>query len=160
MATATDIRKGSVLVMDGDLYVCTEFIHKTPGNLRGNVQVDKRLCEYLYKDAAGHVFMDCETYEQIHLPEDQIADQIGYIKENAQVQVTFHETNPVSVELPGTVELTVTHTEPGIKGDTVSNVYKPATLETGLEIKVPNHVAIGDVIKVSTQTGEFQGRVQ
>ena len=120
--------------------------------------LDKRLCEYLYKDAAGHVFMDCETYEQIHLPEDQIADQIGFIKENAQVQVTFHEASPVSIELPGTVELVVEHTEPGIKGDTVSNVYKPARLETGLEIKVPNHVQIGDVVKVSTQTGEFQGR--
>jgi elongation factor P len=181
---ATDIRKGSVLVLDGDLYVCTEFQHKTPGNLRGNVQtrlknlkdgrtinrkfsstervdfafLDKRACEYLYKDGAGFVFMDAETFEQFHLDEDQVRDQMRFIVENTQVAVTFHEGRPVSIELPASVELKVVHTEPGIKGDTVSNVFKPASLETGLEIKVPNHVATGDVVKVSTDTAEFQGR--
>jgi elongation factor P len=180
---ATDIRKGSVLILDGDLYVCTEFQHKTPGNLRGNVQtklkslrdgrsiqrkfsstervefafLDKRLCEYLYKDSAGYVFMDAETFEQFHLG-DEIKDQMGYLVENAQVAVTFHEGNPVAIELPASVELKVTHTEPGVKGDTVSNVFKPATLETGLEVKVPNHIAIGDVVKISTESSEFLGR--
>jgi elongation factor P len=184
MPSATDIRKGTVLVLDDDLYVCTEFHHSTPGNKRGNVQtklknlrsgvtlsrkfsstervdfafLDKRPCEYLYQDGTGYVFMDTESYEQHHLDSSQVADQMPYIVENAVVSVTFFEGTAVSVDLPGSVELKVTHTEPGIKGDSVSNVFKPATLETGLEIKVPNHVNIGDVVKVSTQSGEFQGR--
>ena len=100
-----------------------------------------------------------ETYEQHHLAADQVAEQMSFIVENTVVQVTFFEGNAISIELPGSVELKVTHTEPGVKGDSVSNVFKPATLETGLEIKVPNHVNIGDLVKVSTQTSEFQGRV-
>jgi elongation factor P len=184
MPSATDIRKGSVLVLDGELFVCTDFQHNTPGNKRGNVQtklkslqagttisrkfgsteriefafLDKRPCEYLYRDGAGFVFMDGESYEQYTLGEDQVGDQMRFIVENTTVQVTFFEGTAVTVELPGSVELEVTHTDPGIKGDSVSNVFKPATLETGLEIKVPNHVRVGDVVKVSTQTGEFQGR--
>lgn len=184
MPSATDIRKGSVLVLDGDLYVCTDFHHGTPGNKRGNVQtklkglqsgttinrkfsstervefayLDKRPCEYLYRDGDNFVFMDGKTFEQYHLGADQVSEQMGYIVENQTVQVTFYEATAVSIELPGSVELKVTHTEPGIKGDSVSNVFKPATLETGLEIKVPNHVSVGDVVKVNTQTGEFQGR--
>jgi elongation factor P len=181
---ATDIRKGSVLVLDGDLYVCAEFQHKTPGNLRGNVQtrlkslrdgrtinrkfsstervefafLDKRPCEYLYKESAGYVFMDAETYEQFHIDVELIADQMRFIVENGTVAVTFHDGKPVTIELPASVELKVTHTEPGAKGDTVSNVFKPATLETGLEIKVPNHISTGDVVKVSTDSGDFLGR--
>jgi elongation factor P len=183
---ATDIRKGSVLILDGDLFICTEFQHKTPGNLRGNVQaklkslrdgrsiqrkfsstervefafLDKRPCEYLYKESQGYVFMDSESYEQFHLAEDQVGEQMGYIVENATVAVTFHDGNPVSIDLPSSVELKVTHTEPGVKGDTVSNVFKPATLETGLEVKVPNHISIGDVVKISAETGDFLGRSQ
>jgi len=181
---ATDIRKGSVLILDGDLYVCAEFQHKTPGNLRGNVQtklkslrdgrtiqrkfsstervefafLDKRACEYLYKDGAAYVFMDAETFEQFHLEEELVKDQMRFIVENAPAAVTFHDGVPVTIELPASVELKVTRTDPGAKGDTVSNVFKPATLETGLEIKVPNHIAIGDVVKVSTDTAEFLGR--
>ena len=185
MASATDIRKGSVLVLDGNLFVCTDFHHGTPGNKRGNVQtklkslrggqtitrkfsstervdfafLDKRHCEYLYKDGTAFVFMDNETYEQYPLDEDQVGDQMRFIVENTTAEVTFFEGTAVSIALPGSVELKVKHTEPGIKGDSVSNVFKSATLETGLEIKVPNHVNIGDVVKVSTQTCEFQGRV-
>jgi elongation factor P len=181
---ATDIRKGSVLILDGDLFVCTEFQHKTPGNLRGNVQaklkglkdgrtinrrfsstervefafLDKRPCEYLYKESAGYVFMDAESYEQFTIEAEMISEQMHYIVENTQVAVTFHEGRPVTIEIPASVELKVTHTEPGVKGDTVSNVFKPATLETGLEIKVPNHISIGDVVKVSTESGDFLGR--
>jgi elongation factor P len=183
---ATDIRKGSVLILDGDLFVCTEFQHKTPGNLRGNVQaklkslkdgrtiqrkfssteriefafLDKRACEYLYKDGAAFVFMDAETFEQFHLEADLVKDQMRFIVENAHAAVTFHDGTPVTIELPSSVELKVTHTDPGAKGDTVSNVFKPATLETGLEIKVPNHISIGDTVKVSTDTAEFLGRAQ
>jgi elongation factor P len=82
----------------------------------------------------------------------------GFIVEIAHAAVTFHDGTPVTIELPSSVELKVTHTDPGAKGDTVSNVFKPATLETGLEIKVPNHIAIGDVVKVSTDTADFLGR--
>jgi elongation factor P len=181
---ATDIRKGSVLILDGELYVCSEFQHKTPGNLRGNVQakfkslkdgrsiqrkfsstervefafLDKRPCEYLYKDSTGYVFMDSESFEQFTLDEELVKDQMRFIVENAQAAVTFHDGRAVTIELPASVELKVTHTDPGVKGDTVSNVFKPATLETGLEIRVPNHIATGDVVKVSTDTADFLGR--
>ena len=184
MPSANDIRKGNVLILEGELLVCTEFHHNTPGNKRGIIQaklknlktgtliqrkfsstervefafLDKRPCEYLYKEQNSFVFMDAETYEQHHIQLELVGDAMKYVVENTTVQVTFHDSSPVSVELPGSVELKVTHTEPGLKGDSVSNVFKPATLETGLEIKVPNHVSTGDVVKVSTQTGEFQGR--
>jgi elongation factor P len=181
---ATDIRKGSVLILEGELYVCSEFQHKTPGNLRGNVQaklkslkdgrsiqrkfsstervefafLDKRPCEYLYKDSTGYVFMDSESFEQFTLDEELVKDQMRFIVENAQAAVTFHDGTAVTIELPASVELKVTHTDPGVKGDTVSNVFKPAKLETGLEIRVPNHIATGDVVKVSTDTADFLGR--
>ncbi len=185
MPSATDIRKGSVLVLDGELYVCVDFQHNTPGNLRANVQaklkhlqsgrnlsrkfsatekvefafLDRRPCEYLYKDGANFVFMDSATYEQHHINEEQVADQMRYVVENTVVQVTFYEGSPIAIDLPASVELKVAHTDPGIKGDSVSNVFKPATLETGIEIRVPNHINIGDVLKVNTTTGEFLGRV-
>ena len=184
MPSATDIRKGSVLLLDGELYVCTDFQHNTPGNKRGNVQtklkgirsgttinrkfsstervefafLDKLPCEYLYKDGASYVFMDSESFEQYHLSEDQVGAQMLFIVENTTAQVTFYDGTAISIELPGSVELEVVQTDPGVKGDSVSNVFKPATLETGLQIKVPNHVNIGDVVKVSTQSSEFQGR--
>ncbi|MHC4408453.1 MAG: elongation factor P [Planctomycetota bacterium] len=185
MASANDIRKGNVILLDGGLYACMDFHHNTPGNKRGIIQaklknlqsgtiinrkfsstervefafLDKRACEYLYRDGAAHVFMDLESYEQHHLSDETVGEQMKFIVENGTVQVTFYDSNPVSIDLPGSVELTVKHTEPGLKGDSVSNVFKPATLETGFELKVPNHINIGDRIKVSTQTGEFQGRV-
>jgi elongation factor P len=184
MASATDIRKGTVLVLDGELYVCVDFQHSTPGNLRAKVQtklknlrsgqivqkrfsstervetafLDKRPCEYLYREGNHYVFMDQQNYEQYLIRAEEVSEQMGYIVPNTSVQVTFYEGQPVSIELPGTVELRVKHTEPGVRGDTVSNVFKPATLETGLQIKVPNHINIGDVVRVNTTTGEFVGR--
>ena len=185
MPSATDIRKGNVLMMEGELLICVDFHHNTPGNKRGIVQtklknlksgtlithkfssadrvefafLDKRPCEYLYRDGSAFVFMDQENYEQYHLSEDQVSEQMQFIIENGTAQVTFHEGAAINIDLPGSVELKVAHTDPGLKGDSVSNVFKPATLETGLEIKVPNHINTGDLVKVSTQTGEFQGRV-
>ena len=185
MATANDIRKGNVLQIDGALFLCTEATHRTPGNLRALMQVklknlqsgvivqrkfsaqeridlaflDKRHCEYLYRDGTSFVFMDNETFEQYFLSEDTVSEQMPYIVENTTVQVTFYEETAISIDLPGSVELVIEHTEPGLKGDSVSNVFKPATLNTGLDIKVPNHINIGDRVKVSTQTGEFQGRI-
>ena len=185
MASANDIRKGNVLLLDGELLICTDFHHNTPGNKRGIIQaklknlasgtiinrkfsstekvefafLDKRPCEYLYREGTNHVFMDLENYEQFHLSDDTVGEQMQFIVENSEVQLTFHDGNPVSIDLPGSVVMVVKHTEPGLKGDSVSNVFKPATLETGFQLKVPNHINIGDRVKVSTQTGEFQGRV-
>ena len=185
MASANDIRKGNVLLLDGELLICTDFHHNTPGNKRGIIQaklknlasgtiinrkfsstekvefafLDKRPCEYLYREGTNHVFMDLENYEQFHLSDDTVGEQMQFIVENSEVQLTFHDGNPVSIDLPGSVVMVVKHTEPGLKGDSVSNVFKPATLETGFQLKVPNHINIGDRVKVSTQTGDFQGRV-
>ena len=160
--------------------------HRTPGNWRAFVQVklrnvktgvhtaerfqstanvekawlDKRKAEYLYDDPnSGPVFMDQETYEQFSLSKELLGDSMEYVKPNEVVEVTFYEGNPIGLELPANVELRIVETEPAVKGDTVSNVQKPATLETGLKIKVPAHIRVGDLVKVSTATGEFQERV-
>ena len=183
---ATDLRKGQVLEKDGDLLLITEYEHRTPGNLRAIIQIktrslstgqnnsvrlsssdmlevaylDRRKCEYLYKESNGDfVFMDSESYEQFHLPQDLVADKMGYVKENTVVEVTFHNTNPIGIELPKSVELAVVEAEAAVKGNTATNVKKDAVLETGLPIKVPLHVTVGDVVKVATDTGDFQGRV-
>lgn len=184
---ATDIRKGQVIEKDGDLLLITEYEHRTPGNLRSVVQIktrslgsgqagsmrlsgsdtveiaflDRRKCEYLYKESGGSfVFMDGETYEQFPLMDDLVGEVMGYVKENTTVEVTFHDQTPIGVDLPNTVELEVVEAEAAVKGNTATNVKKGAVLETGLAVKVPLHISVGDTIKVSTDTGEFQGRVQ
>ncbi len=184
--TATDIRKGMVLMYEGELQLVTEFQHRTPGNLRAFIQaklkslasgaskqvrfsasdriepafLERKDCEYLYRDSTGYVFMDSENYEQFTLEPEFVEDTMHYIIENQTVQVTFHEGKPLSVDLPSSVILTVKTTEPGVKGDTVNNVFKPATLETGLEIKVPNYINEGEAVKVDTRTGDFIERVK
>jgi len=182
---ATELRKGSVIQHEGQLLVITEYLHHTPGNLRSIIHIktrnlstgqagamrlgsgdqlelaylDKRPCEYLYRDPHGHyVFMDSNTYEQFPVSEDLIGDRMGFVKENTAVDVTFHESTPIGIELPGTVVLTVTETEPAVRGNTATNVKKDAVVETGLKVKVPGHIAIGDAIKVRTADKEFQGR--
>ena len=184
MATATDIRKGQVLIIDKDLWVVTNYKHITPGNWRGYVQVtmkhlqtgrkdnvrmrstdkvevafiDTKEMQFLFRDNLGLHFMDTETYEQIGLDPDFVEDAVNFIKEGDMVKVSFHDTTPVGIDLPTSVVLEVAETEPGIKGDSVSNVFKPATLETGLTLKVPNHINQGDRVKVDTRTGEFMER--
>ncbi len=183
---ASDIRKGSILIHKGDLWQAVDVEHRTPGNWRAFVQVklkniktgvhinerfqsttnvekawlDKRKAEYLYDDAnTGPVFMDKETFEQYSLPRDLLGDSMNWVKPNGDVEVTFYEGTPIGIELPANVELQITDTEPAAKGNTVSNVQKPATLETGHIVKVPSHISVGDVVRVSTVTGEFQERV-
>ena len=182
---ATDLRKGKVIKMDGKLVRITDFQHITPGNWRGIVQIkykdiitgtgsqkrirpedkfedvflDQRKMQYLYKNADKYVFIDMETYEQPELNEDVVGDANLYLKENDECSILFYEGQVVSLDLPANVTLKVEYTEPGVKGDTVQNVTKPATLETGIEIKVPNHINIGDNVKVDTRTGEFVERV-
>jgi elongation factor P len=170
--------------MDGRLFVVTEFEHRTPGNLRAFIQIkikdvnsgqylekrlastdeveattlDRRQMEYLYSDSTGHTFMDLETYDQFVLADEVLGNSMLYLRPNTQVSVTVHEGNPLFVELPGSVELAITDTPPGIKGATVTNQLKEATCETGLKTKVPQFINNGDVIKISTSDGAYQSR--
>lgn len=183
---AVTIRKGTVFLHKGELWQAVDVTHRTPGNKRGFVQVkmrnvksgihltqkfnssetvesawiDSRKCQYLYDDPhTGPVFMDNETYEQFGLDRDLLADTMNFIKENEEVEVQFHDGTAIGINLPAKVELVVEQTEPAVKGDTVNSVLKPATVETGYVVKVPSHIRIGDKIRISTTTGEFQERV-
>ena len=120
--------------------------------------VEAKDCQYLYQDANGHVFMDNESYEQFHLSQDVIQDTMRYMVEGDTVQVVYVENEPLNVQLPTAVVLEVTEAEEAVKGDTVSNLQKSATVATGYTLKVPGHVKAGDKIKVNTDTGEFLGR--
>jgi elongation factor P len=182
---ATELRKGLVLQHEGQLLLITEYAHHTPGNLRAIIHVktrnlasgqtgqmrlsssntlevaylERRNCEYLYRDSSGHyMFMDSTSYEQFPISEDLIGEHMAYVKENTRVDVTFHENLAVGVELPASVILTVTETEPAVRGNTATNVKKDAVLETGLKVKVPAHIAVGDSVKVRTADAEFLGR--
>ena len=178
---ATDIRRGAIIKVDGDPCVVTDFQHITPGkgqalmqtkikNLKTgaitqqrfrstdrveDIQLDNRTMEYLYQDGSSYVFMDVETYDQINLGEDAVGEVMPYVPPNQQVKIRFYEGKPISVDLPASVVLEITQTDPGEKGNTVTNVFKPATLETGLVVKIPLFVCQGQKIKVDTRTGEF-----
>lgn len=181
----TEVRKGMVLLIDGELWQVIKYEHITPGNWRAinhlylkNLKtggrkdlrlnsgttletafLEKKPCTFLYKDPNGAHFMDSESFEQFALDEDVVGDYLPFITEDTPVQVTFHDGAPVSVDLPAAVELKVVEAEEAIRGDTATNVTKNASLETGHSLKVPNHIKIGDRVKVSTETGEFLGRV-
>ena len=184
---ATELRKGTVLEKDGDLLLITDYHHHTPGNLRAIIHIktkslksgqsgamrlasgdvldvaflERKNCQYLYRESDGtYVFMDETSYEQFPLSEDMVGEQMGYVRENTTVEVTFHEGVPISIELPPTVVLMVTEAEPAVKGNTANNVKKDVTLETGLVVKVPAHISQGDEIKIRTADAEFQGRVK
>ncbi len=183
----SQVRKGMVIVGDdGQLYSVVDRDLNTPGNWRAILQLklknlktgsvtmnrvrpedkveqaylDKRLMQYLYAEGDGYVFMDKETYDQITLGKEWVGDQILYLKENDDAHVTFYEGQPLSLELPATVELKVVETEPSVKGATAQAQYKPATLETGLRITVPPFVGAGEVVQVDTRTGEYLGRAK
>lgn len=184
MINATEIKRGIVLKVDNELFVVIDFQHITPGNWRGmvqakikslkqgnviqkrfrstdkleNVYLNHRVMEYLYPDGDSYCFMDTETLEQIFIQGDAIEAEIPYIALNSQVKITFYEVKPISIELPASVTLKVEETVPGTKGDTVTNVFKPATLETGLVVKVPLFINQGERIKVDTRTGDFISR--
>ena len=183
----SQVRKGMVILgEDGQLYSVVDRDLNTPGNWRAILQLklknlktgavtmnrvrpedkveqaylDKRQMQYLYQEGDEYVFMDLETYDQIHLHSDWVGDQILYLKENDNAQVTFYEGKPLSLELPATVELKVVETEPSVKGATAAAQYKPAKLETGLKITVPPFVGIGEVVQVDTRTGEYLSRAK
>ena len=182
---AVQLRKGMIIEMDGELLRVHDFQHVTPGkgqavmqtrlrNLRSGSMIDKRFrsqeavervqldskeMEYLYQEGDSYVFMDSETYEQTHLSAGSIADALPYLVPNLPLKVDFYEGAPVGIEMPTTVDLEVTDTEPGIKGATASASSKPATLETGLVVGVPQFVNIGDKVRVETSTGDYLTRV-
>lgn len=183
----SQVRKGMVLVGDdGQLYAVLDKDLNTPGNWRAILQLklknlntgsitlnrvrpedkveqaylDKREMQYLYKDADGFVFMDNETYDQTTLNEAMIGDLILYVKEGTNVQVTFHDSKPLSIEPPQSVELEVVDTEPSLKGATAAAQYKPATLETGLKLNVPPFINIGEKIIVDTSDGKYLSRAK
>lgn len=182
---ANDLRPGMAVRLDGKLFIVKEFMHIAPGNWRAMVQLkvkaipsgeiierrlrstedvetvmlEKREMEYLYSDATGHVFMDHQTYDQVTVSDALIGDLIKFVKPNTTVTVLMVEGAIVSVELPKVVDLKVIETPPGIKGATVTNVGKEAILETGLKVRVPDFIKVGEVVRISTETGEYISRV-
>jgi len=186
MIAATQIKRGMTIKLNGELYRVFSFQHITPGNWRGMVQtklksvksgsiIENRFrsedrieqayletheMEYLYSDGTYYHFMNTESFEQFHLPADLLEDSIPYLIPNIKIQVEFYENRPIGIELPPSVVMKVVSTEPAIKGATVSNVNKPATLETGLVIQVPPFVGEGEVIRVDTSEGKYLERVK
>ncbi|MHC4852034.1 MAG: elongation factor P [Planctomycetota bacterium] len=120
--------------------------------------VEAKECQYLYRDASGHVFMDNESYDQFHLPENIVTDALHYVAEGDNVQVVYVEHEPMSIQLPAAVTMEVTEAEDAVKGDTVSNLQKSAKVSTGYALKVPAHIKVGDKIKINTETGEYMSR--
>ncbi len=184
MIAATQMRPGMVIKFNNDLYSIFSVNHRTPGNLRGFVQarmrslrsgtmiehrfssedkVEKAILEehemeYLYDDGEYFYFMNTENYEQMHLTKELLGDSTEYLIPQLKVTVEFYEGKPMSVELPPTVDMTVVETEPGLKGATVSNVTKPAKMETGLIVQVPPFINTGEKIRVNTSEGTYQER--
>jgi elongation factor P len=184
MATTNDLKNGIVLNLDGQLWTVTDFQHVKPGKggafvrttlknvLSGKVvdktfnagtkvetaTVDKRNMSFLYRDGTDFVFMDLETYDQIHVPAETVAGGADYLLENTEVIVAVHEGTPLYVELPVTMELVVEHTDPGLQGDRSTGGTKPATLETGAQIQVPLFISTGEKLKVDTRDGRYLGR--
>ena len=187
MIKSQDIKKGTCIRMDGKLYFCIDFLHVKPG--KGNtimrttlkdvvsgrvlekrfnigealedVRVERRPYQYLYLDGADYIFMNQETYDQIPINKELITG-VNYMKENDVVEVVSDaDTNTILyAEMPVKTNLRVTHSEPGIKGDTATNATKPATLETGVEIRVPLFINEGDLVQVDTRDGSYLNRVK
>ncbi len=177
-------RRGMVFRMEGEIWQIVQMDLNTPGNwrsmfqvkmknvLKGNVLtkrispteeledvfLETRDMEFLYKEGENFVFMDAENYEQISLTPENVGEAAQYLKLNEVVKVQMIDQKPINVEAPATVVLEVKETEPGLKGATVTNVTKPAKLETGIVVKVPNFIEVGEKVKVDTRTGEFLGR--
>ena len=183
---ATQLRAGMIIKHQNDLFRVMNVVHVTPGNWRGMVQTKMRNMrsgtqmenrfrsedkvdrvtfeqhemEFLYEADGRYHFMNTETFEQIEIDGESLGDAVNYLTQNLHVQVDFYEEKPMGVTLPKTVDLKVTHTEPGMKGATVTNVLKPATVETGAIVQVPSFIAIDDVIRVDTESGEYLSRAK
>ena len=185
MATTTDIKNGAVLKIDGNLWSVVEFQHVKPGkggafvrtklrnitsgkvvdrtfNAGAKIEtatVDRSDYQYLYQDGEDYVFMDMKTYDQINVPATVVGDAANYMLESQTATIAMNEGNPLYIELPASVVLEITYTEPGLQGDRSTGGTKPATVETGYEIQVPLFLETGTTIKVDTRTGDYLGRV-
>jgi elongation factor P len=185
VATTNDLKNGLVLNLDGQLWAVTAFQHVKPGKggafvrttlknvLTGKVvdktfnagtkvdtaTVDRRDMTFLYRDGGDFVFMDGDTFDQIPIPEVTVGESANFMLENQSAMVALHEGVPLYIELPTSVELVISHTDPGLQGDRSTGGTKPATLETGAEIQVPLFVTTGEKVKVDTRDGRYLGRV-
>lgn len=183
---ANDIRKGMVITFNGDLCKIMEFRHHTPGNLRAMVQaklrnmrtgnqfehrfrsqdpiepayITQNEMEYLYSDGHAHHFMNTENYEQVEIQSDDLGDAASWLAPGLKIQVQFHETRPIGVELPKTVRAKIATTEPMVKSSTASASYKPATLDNGVVVQVPPFVAEGDEIVVDPSENRYLERAK
>jgi elongation factor P len=186
MAQVNEITRGCFVRYKGELMQVLEYEHRTPGNLRAFyqvkfrnvrngrlaeerfrpsdeieiVRVERREQQFLYRDGSLFYFMDMNTYEQTPVDEVVVGDAVKYLKDGMVVFVLYDGEEAVMVELPPNVDLEVTYTEPGIQGDTATRTLKPATLETGLEVRVPLFINIGDVVRIDTRTGEYVSRAK
>lgn len=186
MATTADLKKGAVLKFNNEPCLILESEHRTPGNLRAFYQVkmrnlrtgkltetrfrsgetleflrvEKREFQFLYKDGDSFVFMDKDNYDQVTVEPKSVGDYAKFLKEGSDAFLTFNDTEILSVEMPAHANLRVVQTEPGVKGDSVNNIMKPATLETGAEIQVPIFVNEGDLLRIDTSTGSYIERVK
>jgi len=184
MISASEFRNGITVEIDGDIFVIIEFQHVKPGKgaafvrtkirnlVTGSVvektfrpsekmpkaHIDRKDLQYLYNDGGLYYFMDTESFEQSEINASDVGDSLKFVKENESVKVLSHNGKVFGIEPPTFVELEITDTEPGFKGDTAQGATKPATLETGATASVPLFVNIGDVIKIDTRTGEYLGR--
>ena len=184
MINVNDIKNGITFVLDGDIYQVLEFSHVEPGkgaafvkmkirNLRTGstteksfnsgtklekAMIEKRPMQFLYASGDSYNFMNMETYEQVELTKNQLGEDVNYLKEGLNVDLSFYEGELLGVLLPDKVELKVIHTEPAVKGNTTNNATKDAELETGLVVRVPLFVEQGDVIIISTSTGKYDSR--
>ena len=184
--SANDLRPGMVIDKENNLWLCLESVHKTPGNLRAFVQakmrnvttgmqkefrfsstetVDRvdlrtRPMQYLYSDDTGYNFMDTENYEQLSISKELLGDAINYLLPELIVDVTFHETKALGVKLPTNLSFTVIESQPNMKSATATSSYKNAKIETGLNVKVPQFIEVGNRITVNTQTGDYLERAK
>jgi translation elongation factor P len=184
MMSASEFRNGVTVEIDNTLYTIIEFQHVKPGKGAAFVRtklknitsggvvektfrptekvpkahIDRKEMQYLYNDGELFYFMDNDTYEQISINSSDVGESLKFVKENEPVKIMSHNGNILGIEAPVIVELKITETEPGIKGDTATNVTKPAIVETGASINVPLFINIDDVIKIDTRTGEYIGR--
>lgn len=185
MISVNDLRPGLTIQLDEGIFSVVEFLHVKPGKGAAFVRtklknvktgavmertfragerverahIESREMQYLYGNDDEYVFMDTETYDQLTLTKDQLGDALHYMKENSHISIQMHDGKAIGVELPNTVELEITYTEPGHKGDTATGGTKPATLETGLVIQVPLFIEQGTRVKVDTRTGDYLSRV-
>ncbi|NQX41894.1 elongation factor P [Pedobacter steynii] len=186
MAKASDVKSGNILRFNGELIQVEEFLHRTPGNLRAFYQAKMRniktgklveyrfrtdeevtICrvetndyQYLYEDGDFLVVMDISSFEQFNIPRTLFGESVKFLKEGMNVIIAFESEEPIMAQIPSHVELEITYTEPAVKGDTSTNALKYATVETGVEIKVPMFINQGDKVKVDTRTGDYIERVK